>query len=160
MTNLYRFGGILAALLLSAGVYAGDIQVDNAWARATAPGQDAASLDMIITSKHAAILIAVSSPACKTVELHSMNMAPGNGMMQMREVESIPLPAGQPVNLGRSGYHLMLSGLKVPLKAGASVPLTLSIRIANDVVKFDTTAEVKPLSTAAPATEEQNTGGY
>jgi copper(I)-binding protein len=65
MIHLYRFGGLLAALLVSASVYAGDIQVENAWARATAPGQDVAGVDMTITSKQAAILIGVSSPVAK-----------------------------------------------------------------------------------------------
>jgi copper(I)-binding protein len=155
MTNLYRFGGLLAALLMSASVYAGDIQVENAWARATAPGQDAAGVDLTITSKQAATLVGVSSAACKTVELHSM--ASESGMMKMREVEAIELPAGKRVNLGEGGYHLMLTGLKAPLKAGESVPLTLSIKVANKrMVKVKTKAKVKPLTAtnASPKEEE------
>ena len=145
MTNLYRFGGLLAALLMSASVYAGDIQVENAWARATAPGQDAAGVDLTITSKQAATLVGVSSAACKTVELHSMTSE--SGMMKMREVEAIELPAGKRVNLREGGYHLMLTGLKAPLKAGESVPLTLNIKVANKrMVKVETKAEVKPLT--------------
>jgi copper(I)-binding protein len=143
MTNLYRFGGLLAALLMSANVYAGDIQVENAWARATAPGQDAAGVDLTITSKQAATLVGVSSAACKTVELHSMTH--DSGMMKMHEVEVIELPAGKRVNLGEGGYHLMLTGLKAPLKAGESVSLTLNIKVANKpMVKVETKAEVKP----------------
>ena len=137
MTNLFRFGGLLAALFLCASVYAGDIQVQNAWARATAPGQDAASVDLTITSKHAATLVGVSSPVAGTAELHSMAME--GGMMRMREVKSIELPAGKPVNLGESGYHLMLMGLKAPLKEGETVPLTLSIRVSKQgMVKVKT----------------------
>src|SRR5450631_904573 len=153
MTNLYRFGGLLAALLMSASVYAGDIQVENAWTRATAPGQDAAGVDLTITSKQAAALVGVSSSACKSVELHSMTSE--SGMMKMREVEAIQLPAGKRVNLGEGGYHLMLTGLKAPLKAGESVPLTLSIKVANNsIVKVETQAEVKPLHATSAATEE------
>mgnify|MGYP001613472854 FL=1 len=55
MNKLFRFGGLLAALLLSAGVYAGDIQIEGAWVRATAPGQEEASLDFSITSKQPAV---------------------------------------------------------------------------------------------------------
>ncbi len=145
MANLYRFGGLLAALLMSASVYAGDIQVENAWTRATAPGQDAAGMDLTITSKQAATLVGVSSPAAKTVELHSMTSE--SGMMKMREVEAIELPAGKRVNLREGGYHLMLTGLKAPLKGGESVPLTLSIKVGKQgVVKVETKAEVKPLT--------------
>jgi copper(I)-binding protein len=155
MVKLFQVGGLLAGLLLSASVYAGDIQIENAWARATAPGQDAAGADMSITSKQAARLVGVSSPACKTVELHSMTHE--NGMMKMREVKFIELPAGKRVNLGESGYHLMLSGLKAPLKAGVSVPLTLSIKAGNGpIVKVETRVEVKPLTaTKAPTHEDE-----
>lgn len=156
MANLHRFGGLLAALLFSANVFAGDIQVENAWTRATAPGQDMAGADLTITSKQAATLVGVSSPVCKTVELHSMSMSHDNGMMKMREVESIALPAGKPVNLREGGYHLMLNGLKAPLKAGGSVPLTLHIKMANKgMVKIEVQAEVKPLTTPQPHEHHQ-----
>jgi periplasmic copper chaperone A len=160
MTKLsLRFGGLLAALLLSASVYAGDIQVENAWARATAPGQDAAGADLTITSKQSATLVGVSSTACKTVELHSMTH--DSGMMKMREVDAIELPAGKPVNLRESGYHLMLTGLKAPLKAGETVPLTLNIKVANKrIVKVETKVEVRPLTTPNPATGEEHSIGY
>jgi periplasmic copper chaperone A len=160
MTNLYRFGGLLAALVMSASVYAGDIQVENAWARATAPGQDAAGVDLTITSKQAATLIGVSSPASKTVELHSMTMTHDSGMMKMREVEAIELPAGKTVNLRDSGYHLMLTGLKAPLKAGEAVPLTLDIKVAKRMVKIETKAEVRPLTATNSATDQGQSGGY
>jgi len=154
MHKLYRFCGLLAALLLGANVYAGDIQVEGAWSRATAPGQEMAMMDFSITSKQPAILLGVSSTASRTVEMHSMTHK--NGMMKMREVNSIDLPAGRRVNLGESGYHLMLVGLKAPLKAGEKIPLTLTIRLAdNRTVKVDAVAEVRPLTaTKAPARQD------
>ncbi|HZW24313.1 MAG TPA: copper chaperone PCu(A)C [Gallionella sp.] len=155
MNSLYRMGGLLAALLLSVNVYAGDVSAEGAWSRATAPGQDAAMVDMSITSKQAATLVGVSSPACKTVELHSMTHE--GGVMKMREVKEVALHAGQRVGLGESGYHLMLIGLKAPLKAGDSVPLTLSVRQADKrVVKVEVKAEVRPLTEAKPAQGEHS----
>lgn len=154
MTKFYRCTGLLAGLLLSASVQAGDVQIEGGWSRATAPGQDTAMVDLSITSKQAATLVGFSSTASKTVELHSMTH--DNGMMKMREVKSLELPAGKRVNLGESGYHLMLIGLKAPLKAGDSVPLLLNVRMANKtVVKLNTKAEVKPLTEAAPQADEQ-----
>ncbi|MGC2047111.1 MAG: copper chaperone PCu(A)C [Gallionella sp.] len=151
MHKLYRFCGLLAVMLLSANVYAGDIQVEGAWSRATAPGQDAASVDLSITSKQSARLLGVSSTASRTVEMHSMTHE--NGMMKMREVKEIKLPAGRRINLGESGYHLMLIGLKAPLKAGEKIPLTLTIKLTNNrTVKVEAKAEVKPLTaTKAPS---------
>jgi len=145
MTKLLRFGGLLAALLLSASVQAGDIKIEGVWSRATAPGQDTGMADATITSHQAAVLVGVSSAAFKTAELHSMTHE--NGMMKMREVKAIELPAGKPVDLGKSGYHLMLIGLKAPLKAGETLPLTLSIKVAGKgVVKVDAKAKIKPLT--------------
>lgn len=143
-----KLGALLGAILLSANVYAGDIQVEGAWARATAPGQDSAMVDLSITSAKEAKLVGFSSPACKTAQMHSMTH--DNGMMKMREVQSIELQAGKHVALGESGYHLMLIGLKAPLKAGDSVPLTLNIKLADKTtVKVEVKAEVRPLTDAA-----------
>jgi copper(I)-binding protein len=49
------------------------------------------------------------------------------GVMKMGAVPSLELPAGQAVELKPGGYHVMLMGLKQQLKAGDSVPLTLTI---------------------------------
>lgn len=145
MTILYRFSGLLVALLLSAGAYAADVQVEGAWSRATAPGQDAGMVDMSITSKQDGTLVGLSSPACKSVELHSMTHE--DGMMKMREVKELALPAGKRISLGESGYHLMLIGLKAPLEAGGNVPLTLTVRMANKrMAKVEVNAEVRPLA--------------
>ena len=149
MIKLIRFGCLGSALLVSfasyAANYAGDIEITGAWTRATAPGQEAAGMDLTITSKHAATLVGVSSPSARAVELHSMTSE--NGMMKMRSVEAIELPAGKRVNLREGGYHLMLNGLKAPLKAGDTVPLALSVKVGRQgMVKIETQAEIKPLT--------------
>ncbi len=152
MSGLSKLGVLLGAMLLSASVYAGDIRVEGAWSRATAPGQDTAMVDLHITSQRAASLTGVSSPAANSAELHSMTHE--GGMMKMREVKAVELPAGKNVDLGGSGYHLMLIGLKSPLKAGDSVPLTLSIKVAGKTVKVEARAEVKPLTETQAAPQE------
>jgi copper(I)-binding protein len=145
MRNLNRLGWFVAALLFSFASYAGDIEVSGGWIRATAPGQDQGGADLSIISKQPATLIGVTSPVCETVQLH--NMTSENGMMRMREVKAIELPAGKRVNLRESGYHLMLIGLKAPLKEGETVPLTLSIMVGKQgLVKVHTMAEVKSLT--------------
>jgi hypothetical protein len=157
MDKLNRFGWAIAVLLVSIASYAasnvGEIEVSGAWIRASAPGQDAASVDMTIASKQAATLVGVSSPAAKSAEMHSMTTE--GGMMRMREVKSIDLPAGKHLNLDEGGYHLMLNGLKAPLKEGETVPLILSIKIGKQgVSKVETTAEVRSLT----ATKTQSHG--
>ena len=144
MTNLYQLSALLFGLALSVFAYAADIQVEGAWARATVSGQDVGMVSLIITSKQAEKLIGISSTACKSVEMHSMTH--DNGMMKMREVKSIKLPAGKRVNFEEEGYHLMLIGLKSALKEGDSVPLTLSLKRGDSrVAKVKAQAMVKSI---------------
>ena len=53
-------------------------------------------------------------------------MSMNKGVMQMRQLPSLPLEAGKPVKLAPGGLHLMLVNLKQPLKAGDSVQLDLN----------------------------------
>jgi copper(I)-binding protein len=145
MKNIIRYGWSVAAVLFSVASYAADIEVSGGWIRATAPGQDQGGADLSIISKQAAAIVGASSPVCKVVQLHTMTSE--GGMMKMREVKAIELPAGKRVNLRESGYHLMLIGLKAPLKEGETVPLTLSIKLGKQgVVKVETTAKVGSLT--------------
>lgn len=140
-----RLCGLIGAMSLCFNVYAGgDIQVDNAWSRATAAGQDTAMVDLAITSSKDAKLAGFTSPACATPQMHSMTHE--NGMMKMREVQSVDLPAGRRIALGENGYHLMLIGLKTQLKAGESVPLTLIVKEGGKEVRLAVSAEVRPLT--------------
>lgn len=126
-----KYSNWLAAMtvLFAAHAYAGDITVSDAWSRATAPGQENGSVGLVITSAKEARLIAVSCPAAASSEIHTMTM--DGGVMKMRQLEDLPLPANQPVKLGPGGDHLMLFGIKKPLKAGEQIPLTLTIQFAD-----------------------------
>ena len=141
---LYRFAGLLTALLLSAGVYAEDIRVEGAWTRATAAGRDSASVFMFITSKQEATLIGASSAASRAVELRTMSHK--GSMMKTLVLEKIGLPANKRVDMTSiHGYHLTLTGLNAPLKAGATLPLTLDIETADKKnIKIEVRAEIKP----------------
>jgi copper(I)-binding protein len=118
----------MGLFVLAAQALAGEVAVSEASARATAPGQDTAAVGMHIKASRDAKLVGASSPAAKRVEIHVMKHA--NGMMEMRQVPSLALPANQEVVLGH-GTHLMLVGLKHQLKPGARVHLTLTIVFAD-----------------------------
>lgn len=136
-----------AALLFAAHVQAGEVSVKDAWSRATAPGQEVGLVGMIITSKKNARLVAVTSPASASAEIHSMTM--DKGVMQMRQLEDLPLTANQPVTLGMEGNHLMLIDLKHALKPGEEIPLTLTVQFADkSTEKVKTIAIVRPLASA------------
>jgi periplasmic copper chaperone A len=115
-------GLVFAASAVSAQT--AQLEVDNAWARAT-PGKSAIGAAYVtIQSPTADKLVAVSSPVAKKAELHVMSMS---GMvMKMRPIASIDIPAGQAVTLQPGGFHIMLVGLAKPLQTGQSFPLTLT----------------------------------
>lgn len=138
-----------ATALLTFNAVAGEVKIDKARVRATAPGQSTAMADLTLRSEKIALLMGVSSPVAESVELHLMTH--DNGMMKMREVQEIALPAGRAVNLSEEGYHLMLINLKAPIQEGSSVPLTLKIQLADKkIISVTTVAEVKPLVEIKP----------
>lgn len=143
------------AMLAVSQAYADDVKVTKAWTRATAPGQDSASVQLTITSKKDATLIGVESGSAQSGEIHSMVME-GN-MMKMRALESLPLPAKTPVTLGADGNHLMLIGLKSPLKAGHKLPFALTVKFADghtSVIRV--LAVIKPLETTGDEGHEHH----
>ena len=103
--------------------------VKNAWVRATAPGQKTAGAYMELTANADAVLLAVDSPLAGKAGLHSMNM--DGGVMRMRAVDKIELPAGKTVKLAPGGLHVMLNDIRQPFTAGGRVPLTLTFRSAD-----------------------------
>ncbi|MHB1245842.1 MAG: copper chaperone PCu(A)C [Sulfuriferula sp.] len=120
---------MLGLLLLAQAAMAADVKVDNAWIRATAPGQQVAGAYMQITSPVNATLMKVQSPAAGRMEIHLMRM--NHGVMEMREVGTLALPKGETVKLAPGGFHLMLFDLKQPFKEGETVPIKLIIQTAD-----------------------------
>lgn len=128
--NVVRRAGIRAALCLSIlGCFAApaaaadEVTVREAWIRATVPGQPVAGAFMTLVSASDAALIGARSPVAKSCEVHEMKTV--DGVMKMRAIPSLRLPAGQAVALEPGGLHLMLFGIRAPLKAGTTVPVTL-----------------------------------
>jgi len=115
---------LLLALALPA--LADTVKVDNAWVRATAPGQQIAGGFMNLTADADMVLVGGSSPVSKTFELHFMRME--NGVMAMRQMKEIALPRGKTVSLEPGGLHVMFIGLKGQIRPGQKVPMTLLVR--------------------------------
>lgn len=99
--------------------------VDDAWVRATVPGQPSSGAFMHITAATDSKLVEVKSPVAKTVQIHESKME--NDVMSMQQVPSIALPAGKTVNIEPEGYHVMLIDLVGQIKEGDNVPLTLIV---------------------------------
>ncbi len=76
-------------------------------------------------------LLAVSADIAQSVELHTMRM--DGDVMRMRQLDSVDVPAKQSVEFKPGGMHVMLIGLKTPLKVGNSFPMTLRFEKAGSV---------------------------
>ena len=121
----------LAMCLMTAGTaiaQTSELVIKNVWARAMPGGAQTGAAYATIISPTADRLTAVSSPVAKTAQLHTMSM--DDGIMRMRAVEGIDVPAGQAVTLKPGGFHIMLEGLNQPLHEGQSFPLTLTFEKA------------------------------
>lgn len=144
--------GAVTALAFAAATTTAQAQttVQDAWVRGTVPQQKATGFFARITSATGGKLVAAASPVAGVVEIHEMAMD-GN-VMKMRAVPALDLPAGKAVELKPGGFHVMLLDLKRPLKAGDTVPLTLTVEAADGKRQtVDVAAPVRALG--APAGE-------
>jgi periplasmic copper chaperone A len=142
LVSVVGFG--LAATAQAQSAKVGNVQIENAYARATVPGQMAAGGFMKIENKGAVDqLISASSPVAGEVQLHEMAMD-GN-VMKMRQVKEVVVPAGGSVELKPGGLHLMFMNIKAPLTAGETVPVKLKFAKAGEVeVKMPVNAMGNP----------------
>jgi copper(I)-binding protein len=115
----------LITLLSSVALYASSINVADEYVREVPPNMPNSAAFMSITnsSDQPVDLITAKSDASKVVELHEH--ANVEGMMQMRQIPKITVPANGSVQLQPGGLHVMLIGLNQKLKAGETVQLTL-----------------------------------
>jgi copper(I)-binding protein len=120
-----------------------EITIGHPYARATAPGQTSGGAYLRLENRGPADrLIAVQSDVAGSAELHEMKM--DGDVMRMRQIEAVDLPPNQSVSLQPGGSHIMLVGLKAPLKEGEKFPLTLRFQNAGEVKVEVYVEAVKP----------------
>ncbi|MBN8543883.1 MAG: copper chaperone PCu(A)C [Alphaproteobacteria bacterium] len=98
----------------------------DAWAP---PSLDGASVGTAFATLHNPTDTAIevksfASDVAKTVELHDHVME--NGMMKMRRVDPVVIPAKGQIVMKPGSYHVMLIGLKRPLLDGETVSVTIT----------------------------------
>ena len=147
----------LAVLLAQGGAHAQatTVVIQNAWARATVPGQKATGAFMTLTAKDGGKLVGVASPAAGAVEIHEMKM--DGDVMKMRALlNGLELPAGKSVEFSPGGYHIMLMDLKAALPKDSSIALTLTFKDGKGV---ESKVELKvPVAAANPSGKAQAVG--
>ena len=102
------------------------VKVENPYVRAAPPGQvnSGAFLTLLNSSDADHSLQSAASNVAEKVELHTHTN--NNGVMEMRQVPQIDVAAKGRTELKPGGFHIMLLGLKQPLKAGETAAITLT----------------------------------
>ncbi|MBK7194629.1 MAG: SCO family protein [Myxococcales bacterium] len=106
-------------------VAASALMIHDAYVRAVPPGSTVSAAFMMIHNPTATLraVVAATSPAARTVELHTH--VDDGGVMRMRQVERIDVPAHGMATLAPGGYHIMLIDLVAPLAEGTTAPVEL-----------------------------------
>ena len=124
----------IVALLAVGAASAATIEVKDAWIRTPPPGAPTAAgyatiVNHAISSDR---LTGAYSGAAASVGLHQMSTS--GGVMRMRPITGgLALGASASLSLSPNGDHLMLTGLKAPLKAGQHVKIVLQFQRAGNV---------------------------
>ena len=130
----FAIAAALALAAVPALAQSSSIQVDKPWAQATPSGAKTGAVYMTINNSSSAAdrLTGASSNVASTLQIHEMKVV--DGVMKMRQIPGgLAVPANGAVVLKPGSYHVMLIGLKNPLKAGDSFPLTLTFEKAGNV---------------------------
>jgi periplasmic copper chaperone A len=118
-------------------VKVGELTIEHPYANATPAGSKNGAAYFKAINNQGKLpdrLLSARTSIATSTELHTMRMD-GN-IMRMREVTSIELPASGVTLFGQgteNGYHVMLMGLKEPLKEGDSFKLNLKFEKAGEV---------------------------
>jgi copper(I)-binding protein len=137
---------MLSALIVVVSPALAQVEVKDAWMRATVPHQKAAGAFMRLTAAQTMRVVEVTSPVAAVAEIHEMKLV--DNVMRMRPVAALDLPAGQAVELKPGGHHVMLQDLKQTIKEGDVVPLTLVLEGSDGKrTNVDVKVPVKALTT-------------
>jgi periplasmic copper chaperone A len=105
------------------------VTISDAWVKTTVPGGAVSAAYMQIKSTAPVKLVKVDVPISGNVEIHDMKM--NDGVMEMRAMDALEVPANKAVTLKPGGMHVMLFKLKQPINVGDKVPLKLTFEGAD-----------------------------
>lgn len=109
------------------------MDIQNGWVRAVPPVSKNSAAYFTLTNRtgKADTLLNISSTVAKDVSLH--RTVKKQGASRMLSVSHVALKPGETLTLEPGGYHVMLMGLKQPLKEGAAVTIELLFQHAGKV---------------------------
>jgi len=123
-----------------------DLKTADGWSRETVPGQASAAAYLTVINNGTGVdrLLTVSSDAAAHAMVHT-TMTTDQGVSRMRHMaDGLPIPPKTAVELSPGRTHIMLSGLKQPLRRGQK--LTLELRFEKSGSKLATVKVLDPTS--------------
>jgi copper(I)-binding protein len=144
---LLKWVALVLVLTWAASADAGELAVQAPWARATARMATTGAVYFTLVNNSASPdrLVSAASPAAETVELHTHFEE--DGVLRMRPIDGIDIPADGKVAFQPGGLHVMLVGLRGALKEGHTVPVTLVFEKAGPVTAM---ARILPIGARVP----------
>jgi len=130
MKQIIHFG-MISLLLCIAFPATAEPNITNAWIRLLPPMVKTTAAYMDIKSDHNDILLSVTSILAERVEIHESSME--KGIMSMKQISQVKIPKNTLVPLSPQGKHLMLIGLKQPLKQNSTYSFTLNFEQAGQI---------------------------
>ena len=117
---------LTAALAFVAGAHAADIEVTDAFARASAtPKAASAAAYVSFKNKGAADrLVMVTTQQAAMAHIHESKTV--DGVMSMEMVDAVEIGAGGTFEMKPGGFHIMLMGLKAPLVKGGTLKMEMT----------------------------------
>ncbi|MEW5726403.1 MAG: copper chaperone PCu(A)C [Pseudomonadota bacterium] len=138
---------MLSLFLSTAALAKSEVTVQDPWSRATARTATTGAIYFTLVNHGGEQdrLIAADSPVAEVVELHTH--IEEDGILKMRPVDGVDVPAAGRVSFQPGGLHVMLVGLKAALKEGRTVPVTLTFEKMGTVT---VEARILPVGARAP----------
>ena len=148
---------LVAGLLFSAGVLAGaadNVSVQDPYVRLAPPSAPATGAFMVIRNAgdKDVRVVKADNPVSKATELHTY--VNEGGVMKMRPIPAIEIKAKGEAVLKPGGLHVMMIDLKVPMKEGDTVPITLTFDDGSS--KQVDARVVRPSPAPAPVQQKQH----
>ena len=124
----FSFSCLILPFSVQASSEAAEIEVKAPFVREVPPIARATAAFMTLKnhSDHDIYLTQANSPAAKIVQLHTH--IHDHGVMRMRQIPNIKVPAHGETHLQPGGYHIMLIKPVKPIKQGENVKLTLTFK--------------------------------
>lgn len=133
---------IKLALAASLGIFApgayahehktGTLKIEHPWVRVTIPDRPGGGYMKVYNmGDQADKILSATSAMAERVELHTVTMK--DGIMRMRRVEHVEVPAKGHVEFKPGGFHLMIFGILPALKEGDKLPLSLVFEKAGSI---------------------------